>query len=124
MGVLVGLLVLLIRQRHAFELSRIRAAVVEAAEGRRPGARPASGSEESEAVYEALIRFARLVATEREGSERARTLARIVFTEVPAGLVIVDQRLDVLDANPAARRLFGAPPAAPLAALVDLVRNL
>ncbi|MEO6323879.1 MAG: ATP-binding protein, partial [Thermoanaerobaculia bacterium] len=121
-GVLVALLVVFIRRRHAVELDRIRAGVADAAEGRRPAHLPGA-SEETQEVFFALSNFARLVSAEREGSERARLLARTVFEQVPAGLVVVDRTLAVLDANPAALRIFGAPGTSSRPALVDLVRN-
>src|ERR1019366_4735461 len=121
-GLLVGLLIIVIRQRHANDLARVRAGVAEAAEGRRPEPPPAS-SEETEEVFQALARFARLVAAEREGSAKVRLLARTVFEKVPIGLVVVDRTLALLDANPAALALFRAPAGAPRYALADLVRD-
>jgi two-component system phosphate regulon sensor histidine kinase PhoR len=121
-GLLVGFLVTVIRQRHANDLARVRAGVAEAADGRRPEPPPGS-SEETEEVFQALARFAGLVAAEREGSERARLLARTVFEEVPVGLVVVDRTLALLDANPAALALLRAPAGAERHALVDLVRD-
>ena len=118
-GLLVGLLVFAIRQRHANDLERVRAGVAEAAAGRHP-ATPAGGSEETQEVFNALARFARLVAKEREGSEKARLLARTVFEQVPVGLLVVDRTLALLDANPAALALLRAPAGAPRHALVDL----
>ena len=121
-GLLVALFVIVIRQRHANDLERVRAGVAEAAAGRHPAA-PPGGSEETQEVFLALARFARLVAAEREGSEKARLLARTVFEQVPVGLVVVDRTLALLDANPAALALFRAPAGAPRHALVDLVRD-
>jgi two-component system phosphate regulon sensor histidine kinase PhoR len=121
-GLLVGFFVTVIRQRHANDLARVRAGVAEAAAGRRPEP-PSGSSEETEEVFRALAHFARLVAAEREGSARARLLARTVFEEVPVGLVVVDRTLALLDANPAALALLRAPAGAPRHALVDLVRD-
>jgi two-component system phosphate regulon sensor histidine kinase PhoR len=121
-GLLVGFLVTVIRQRHANDLARVRAGVAEAADGRRPEP-PSGSSEETEEVFQALARFARLVAAEREGSARARLLARTVFEQVPVGLLVVDRTLALLDANPAALALLRAPIGAPRHALVDLVRD-
>lgn len=121
-GLLVGLFVIVIRQRHANDLARVRAGVAEAADGRRPEP-PSGSSEETEEVFQALARFARLVAAEREGSAKARLLARAVFEQVPVGLVVVDRTLALLDANPAALALFRVPAGAPRHALVDLVRD-
>jgi two-component system phosphate regulon sensor histidine kinase PhoR len=121
-GILVALFVVFGKRRHAVELDRIRAGVADAAEGRRPDG-IAGASEETQEVFFALSHFARLVSAEREGSERARLLARTVFEQVPAGLVVVDRTLAVLDANPAALRIFGLPRSPSHPALVDLVRN-
>jgi two-component system, OmpR family, phosphate regulon sensor histidine kinase PhoR len=121
-GLLVALLFLAVRQRQRGEFRRVRLGIAEAAEGRRPEL-PGAASEESQEVFGALARFARLVAAERAGSEKARLLARTVFEQVPVGLVVVDEALDLLDANPAAMALFRAPAGAPRRALVDLVRE-
>jgi two-component system phosphate regulon sensor histidine kinase PhoR len=121
-GLLVAVVVTYIRQRHARDLELVRAGVAQAAAGRHP-APPAGGSEETQEVFVALARFARLVAAEREGSEKARLLARTVFEQVPVGLLVVDRTLALLDANPVALALFHVPAGAPRAALVDLVRH-
>jgi two-component system phosphate regulon sensor histidine kinase PhoR len=121
-GALVATVFFVIRLRRMRELDRVREGVATAATGTRPeewrGLSP-----ETESVFHALHRFADLVAREREGSERARVLARIVFEEVPVGLVVVDRSLAVLDLNPSARLLFGVPPDARCPALHDVVRD-
>jgi two-component system phosphate regulon sensor histidine kinase PhoR len=121
-GLMVGVLVTFIRQRHARDLERVRAGVAEAAAGRQP-VPPDGGSEDTQEVFVALARFARLVSAEREGSEKARLLARTVFEQVPVGLLVVDRGLALLDANHAALSLFHVPAGAPRAALVDVVRH-
>ena len=121
-GALVAFLFLAVRQRQRRDLSRVMAGIADAAEGRSPRLPPGS-SEEAEDVFAALSRFAGLVASEREGSEKARLLARTVFEQVPVGLVVVDSALDLLDANPAALALFRVPAATPRRALVDVVRD-
>ena len=121
-GLVLALIVFLGRRRHAVELDRIREGIAGAAEGRRPDAFP-SDTEEGRDIFVALSRFADLVKAQREGSETARVLARTVFDEVPAGLIVVDRSLAVLDANTAALRLFGVPSVARQGALVDLVRD-
>lgn len=121
-GALVATVFFVIRLRRMRELDRVREGVATAATGTRP--EEWSGlSPETESVFHALHRFADLVAREREGSEKARVLARSVFEEVPVGLVVVDRSLALLDVNPAARLLFGVPPAAPCPALHDVVRD-
>ncbi|HQR45505.1 MAG TPA: ATP-binding protein [Thermoanaerobaculia bacterium] len=121
-GALVALLFLAVRRRQRRELSRVTAGIAEAAEGRAPRL-PAGSSEETEEVFGALTRFARLVAAQVEGSEKARLLARTVFEQVPVGLVVVDSGLGLLDANPAALALFRVPAGSPCHALVDVVRE-
>ncbi len=121
-GLGVAVVVTFIRQRQARDLERVRAGVAQAAVGRHPTP-PSGGSEETQEVFVALARFARLVAAEREGSEKARVLARTVFDQVPVGLLVVDRGLALLDANPVALSLFHVPAGAPRAALVDLVRH-
>lgn len=121
-GTLVATVFFVIRLRRMRELDRVREGVATAATGTRP--REWRGlSPETEEVFHALHRFADLVAREREGSEKARVLARSVFEEVPVGLVVVDRSLALLDVNPAARLLFGVPPDAPCPALHDVVRD-
>ena len=121
-GALVATVFFVIRLRRMRELDRVRDGVATAAAGTRPeewkGLSP-----ETEPVFHALHRFADLVAREREGSEKARLLARTVFEEVPVGLVVVDRSLAVLDLNPSARLLFGVPPDAPCPALHDVIRD-
>ncbi|MEO8586558.1 MAG: histidine kinase dimerization/phospho-acceptor domain-containing protein, partial [Acidobacteriota bacterium] len=121
-GLMVAFLVIAIRQRHANALARVVAGVTQAAEGQRPFP-PSGSSEETEEVFQALGRFAQLVAAEREGSAKARLLARAVFEQVPVGLVVVDRTLALLDANPAALAAFHVRPETPRHALVDLVRD-
>ena len=121
-GALVAAAFFAIRLRRMRELDRVRDGVATAASGTRPEEWPGL-SPETEAVFHALHRFADLVSREREGSEKARVLARTVFEEVPVGLVVVDRSLAVLDVNPAARLLFGVPPDAACPALHDVVRD-
>jgi len=121
-GVLLALVVFLIRRRHAIELDRVREGIAGAADGRRPDTFP-SDTEEGQDVFVSLTRFADLAKAQKEGSETARVLARTVFNEVPAGLIVVDRSLAVLDANAAALRLFDVPSVPPRGALVDLVRD-
>jgi len=121
-GLLVALLFLVVRRRQRSEFRRVRQGIAEAADGRRPVPLGVA-SEESLEVFGALARFARLVASERAGSEKARLLARTVFEQVPVGLLVVDEALDLLDANPAALALFRVPAGVPRRALVDIVRE-
>lgn len=120
-GALVAAAFFAIRLRRMRELDRVRKGVAVAATGTRPEEWRGLSPETAD-VLAALHHFADLVAREREGSERARVLARTVFEEVPVGLVVVDRALAVLDVNPAARHLFGLPSPAPCPALHDLVR--
>jgi len=123
-GGLVFAVLVAARLRHASEQGRVARAVAEAAEGRRPEV-PLGTSEATEEVYAALSRFAALVQDEREGSRRAALLARTVFDQVPAGLVVVDASLRVLEVNPAFALLAGLPDASSAAGqhLLEAVRS-
>lgn len=121
-GAVVAAIVLVLRARHARDLASIRRGVTDAGAGRRPEDLPA-GSPELREIQETLIGLADLVASQRQGSETARVLARTVFEEVPAGLIVVDPKLVILDANPTVVRLFGARTDVAKRALVDLVRQ-
>ncbi|MBL8113195.1 MAG: PAS domain-containing protein [Acidobacteria bacterium] len=57
------------------------------------------------------------------GDERLRALAQTVFEELPEGLIVVDSRLRILDANPAARAMFDSGTLSPGTPLLDLVRS-
>ncbi|KAA0254740.1 MAG: PAS domain-containing protein [Acidobacteria bacterium] len=117
-----GALVLLAARRRRRELAELEKGVERASEGERPRL-PEAVSAETEALLVSIGGLADVVARQRKGSETARLLARTVVEQVPAGLLVVDARLRVLDANPAARRLFRAGGRVAGAALVDLVRN-
>lgn len=113
--------VLALRRRRR-ELTSLKSGVVEAASGVRPRPQGPVSLETEELLVE-LGALADVVAAQRAGSERDRLLARTVFEEVPEGLVVVDPKLRLLDANPAARRLFRAGASRPGEALVELVRE-
>lgn len=123
-GALVFAVLAAARVRHASEQARVARAVAEAAEGSRPEVPPGT-SEATADVYAALSRFASLARKEREGSQRAAILARAVFDQVPAGLVVVDPHLKVLEANPAFALLAGIPDASSAAGkhLLEAVRS-
>jgi two-component system phosphate regulon sensor histidine kinase PhoR len=120
-GALVAAVFFVIRLRRMRELDRVRAGVAVAATGTRPGEWRGLSPETAE-VLDALHHFADLVARERQGSERARVLARTVFEEVPVGILVADATLGLLDVNPAARLLLGVPASASCPSLYDLVR--
>lgn len=115
-------LVLVLARRRRRELDAVARGIEEAAEGRRPGAAEGD-SADTETLLAALGELADGVAAQRQGSEKARRLARTLVEEVPVGLLVVDARLRLLEANPAARRLFRSPDLGAGAALVDLVRE-
>ncbi len=121
-GAIVAAVLIAVRIRHARELGRISRDVIEAGAGRKPESR-AGDSPEMDEVVDVLTRFAQLVESAREGSERAQILARTVFQEVPVGLAVVDPRLVILDANPALTRLFRFRSSIEKRALIDLVRE-
>lgn len=105
-GALVFAVLVAVRLRYAAEQARLARSLARAAGGERPTT-PERTSEGAADVYAALARFAELVQGEREESRRAAALARAVFEEVPAALVVVNRQLNVLEANPAFARLTG-----------------
>lgn len=106
-GLLVAALLIRSRSRHAAELHLVREAVAAAGRGERP-ANPGNVSEETASVFSALGELAGL-ASERDASAgRDAAVTRAVFETVPVGLLVVDPRLSLLDANPEAVRLLGA----------------
>ncbi len=110
-SLLVAALLILARSRHAAELDLVRQALGSVERLERP-ADPGRVSEEAAILFSALGDLAD-DASERDASvRRAAALSRVIFDEVPAGLLVVDPALSLLGANPEAIRLLGASPAA------------
>jgi PAS domain-containing protein len=108
-GLLVAALLVHARSRHAAELDRVRDAVAAASRNERP-ANPGFVSEEASVVFSALGELADHAAEKDAEARRAASVFRALFDEVPAGLLVVDPALSLLDANPEAIRLLGAGP--------------
>lgn len=106
-SLLVAALLILERSRHAAELGLVRQALGSIERLERP-ADPGRVSEEAAILFSALGDLAD-DASEREAStRRAAAVSRVIFDEVPAGLLVVDPALSLLGANPEAIRLLGA----------------
>lgn len=110
-GLLVALLLVAQRLRHASELDFLRGAVAAAENGERR-AGPRSLSDGGAAVASSLGDLADAVAARAEEARHDAAVARTVFEEAPAGLLVVDAGLSLLEANPEALRLLGAGPGA------------
>lgn len=110
-GLLVAALLVHARSRLATEMGLVREAVAALGRGEPPH-RPGRVSEEAAEVFSALGDLSALTAERAGAAGRAADLARTVFDEVPAGLLVVDPRLTLLDANAEALRLLGASPGA------------
>lgn len=110
-GLLVAGLLVASRARHASELAFLRAAVASAESGARPDP-PRNLSDGAAAVSSALGDLAEAAAAHAADARHDAAVARAVFAEVPAGLLVVDAALSLLDANPEALRLLGADAAA------------
>ncbi len=106
-GLLVAALLIRARFRHAAELDLVRQAIASAGRGDRPP-NPGSVSEETAVVFSALGDLADHASESAADVRRATDVARVVFAEVAAGLLVVDPALSLLDANPEALRLLGA----------------
>ena len=118
-GVLAGGAVARVLARRDHDVAQLAEAVEEVARGgAAPTGRVAADLERIRARLQDVAE--RATAAER-GGEGIRLLSRIVFEELPEALVVVDRALDVLDANPAALRLFGI--SALPHSLLDLVRS-
>jgi two-component system phosphate regulon sensor histidine kinase PhoR len=123
-GLLVGVLFVLSRSRQTAELRVVREAVAAAGRGERP-AHPGSVSGEAAGVLAALGDLADLARGRDSESRRHAAVSRAVFDAAPVGLLVVDSRLSLLDANPEALRLLGAAPGAlrPGEHVLELVRE-
>jgi two-component system phosphate regulon sensor histidine kinase PhoR len=123
-GLLVAVLFTWLRHRHAGELRVVRGRVAAVSRGERP-ATPGPVSEEAAAVLADLGDLAELLETRDAGARRRAEVARTVFERVPAGLLVVDPRLSLLEANGEALRLLAVPPseARPGAHLLEVVRE-
>ena len=123
-GLLVAVLLIRSRSRHAAELGLVREAVASAGRGERPP-NPGSVSEETAVVFSALGDLADHASERAAEAQRASGVSRIVFDEVPVGLLVVDPTLSLLDANPEALRLLGASsgPFRPGEHILELVRE-
>lgn len=111
-GLLVAALLIHTRARRAAELRLVREAVSAVGRGRRIED-PGRVSDEAAEVFSTLGNLAGLWSERDAAARRDALLARAVFDEVPVGLLVVDPRLTLLDANAEALRLLGALPGAP-----------
>ncbi|MCL4806292.1 MAG: PAS domain-containing protein [Thermoanaerobaculia bacterium] len=111
-GLLVAALLVYARARRAAELRLVREAV-SAVERGRGLPEPGRVSDEAAEVFSALGDLAALAAERDAAARRDALLARAVFDEVPVGLLVVDPRLTLLDANAEALRLLGTEAGAP-----------
>ncbi|MBK9088239.1 MAG: PAS domain-containing protein [Holophagales bacterium] len=123
-GLLVAVLLIRARSSHAAELVLVRQAVAGAERGERP-ANPGPVTEETAVVFSALGNLADVTSERAAEARRAAGVSRIVFDEVPVGLLVVDPTLSLLDANPEAIRILGAGsgPLRPGEHVLELVRE-
>lgn len=123
-GLLVAVLLIRARSSHAAELVLVRQAVAGAERGERP-ANPGPVTEETAVVFSALGSLADHASERAAEARRAAGVSRIVFDEVPVGLLVVDPTLSLLDANPEAIRILGAGsgPFRPGEHVLELVRE-
>lgn len=123
-GLLVAVLLIRARASHAAELALVRQAVASAERGERPP-NPGPVTEEAAVVFSALGTLADHASEAAAAARRAAGVSRIIFGEVPVGLLVVDPALSLLDANPEAIRLLGAGsgPPRPGEHVLELVRE-
>lgn len=123
-GFLVAALLVHARLRRAAEMRLVLEAVPAVERGAPPG-NPGLVSEEAAEVFSALGDLSAEVSSRAAAAGRAAGLARTVFEEVPAGLLVVDPRLTLLEVNAEALRLLGAEPGPPRPGghVLELVRE-
>ena len=83
---------------------------------------PSAGGEEVQLLAAALQRMKSSLARSAERAESERRLTAMVFERLPDGLVVVDERLHVLESNVRFARMIGIPDPAGRA-LYDLLRH-
>ncbi|MBK9965797.1 MAG: hypothetical protein IPP07_13190 [Holophagales bacterium] len=122
-GLIVAALLIRASSRHSAELGLVHQAVAAAGRCERPPIRALSPRRPRS--FSALGDLADHAAERAEDGRRAAGVSRVVFDEVPAGLVVVDPALSLLDANPEAIRLLGAGsgPVRPGEHVLELVRD-
>lgn len=123
-SLLVAALLTFARSRHAAEMGLVRQALGNVERFERPPD-PGRVSEEAAILFCALGDLADRASQRDASARRDAAVSRVVFDEVPTGLVVVDPALSLLDANPAAIRLLGAGTAAirPGEHILELVRE-
>ncbi len=83
---------------------------------------PSSGGEEVQLLGAALQRMKNSLARLAQRADAERRLTSMVFEQLPDGLVVVDEKLSVLESNRQFSRMIGIP--APVGrALYDLLRH-
>lgn len=107
-GLLVAFLLIATRVRHARELAWLRGGAAAAVAGGERPAPPGALSDGAAAVSSARGELAALLAARDAAARHDAEVARTVFHEVPAGLLLVDGSLSLLEANAEALRLLGA----------------
>ena len=115
---LIGVVAAARLSRPIDEITRAAAAIA-AGESERP--LPAIGSEPLRQLGRALQRMKDSLVAALARAESERRLTATVFERLPDGLVIVDERLHVLEANQRFSRMIGVPDPAGRA-LYDLLR--
>jgi len=83
---------------------------------------PSAGGEEVQQLSSALQRMKNSLARAAERAESERRLTALVFERLPDGLVVVDEKLHVLESNVRFARMIGIPDPAGRA-LYDLLRH-
>jgi two-component system phosphate regulon sensor histidine kinase PhoR len=103
-------------------LARLTRAASEVASGDRSRELPRSGDEEVETLAASIQRMRDSLQQAADEARAERRLTAMVFEQLPAGLVVVDSRLAVVDANARFSRMIGVPAVAGRP-LYDLLRH-
>lgn len=124
-GLLVGVVLVLFRRRHSFELAAARSAVTSAQQGVAPSPTAAATDEGADLVQE-VRHLGEAFHSVSQARDRERALRAALLESVPAGILLVDSGLRILEGNARVSALLGlgATPPAPGTLALELLRDL
>ena len=109
-------------RRFSEPIDELTAAAHAIAAGEHARDLPSAGGEEVQQLASALQRMKSSLARAAERAESERRMTAMVFERLPDGLVVVDEKLHVLESNVRFARMIGIPDPAGRA-LYDLLRH-
>lgn len=124
-GLVVGLLLVLIRRRHVTEIAVARSAVTSAQRGIAPGP-AATATDEAADLVQDVRHMGEAFHSVSRARERELALKAALLEAVPAGILLVDSGLRVVEGNVRTSVLLGLGPSppAPGTLALELLRDL